>query len=150
MAIRNELTMPSTKLEITKEAYLAISNLLDLNILIEQVGICFGVSSQKKIRIEFFIEMENLDSSSSSFSIDYGRLVEYINKFQEEDKTLIGFFHSHPQKTPPLPSKKDESFMHLWPFPYIWLIGTYPKILVAFTLLEEKIKQLPFEITPEG
>jgi proteasome lid subunit RPN8/RPN11 len=141
--------MLSTELEIRREAYLAISILLEKDSLIEQVGLCFGILTLKKIRADIFIEMENLNSSPSSFSIDYGIFAEHINKFYKKNQSLIGFFHSHPPGKPLHPSKKDESYMKLWPHPYVWFIGAYPKQLLAFTLLENKITQLPFKIVPE-
>ncbi len=140
--------MLSTNLVLTNSVHCAISNLLKVDNLIEQVGILFGTKTRTKIILEFFVEMENLDSSPNSFSIDYGILVKYLNKFQENDKKLLGFFHSHPSGTILFPSKKDLSFMTLWPFPYVWLIGVYPAKLVAFTYLENKVEPIPFNIIP--
>ncbi len=147
---KNELTMLVPELEIMNEVNSAITNLLKVESLIEQVGALFGIITRKKIRVDHFFEMENLDSSPNSFSIDYGILVKYIDIFQKQEKILLGFFHSHPAKAHLFPSKKDKSFMKLWPFPYIWFIGAYPNKLIAFTLLEDQIEQIPYKIKPVG
>jgi proteasome lid subunit RPN8/RPN11 len=148
MQLESEKTMLSTKLVLTKSVHCSISNLLKVDNLIEQVGILFGTKTRREIRLEFFVEMENLDSSPNSFSIDYGILAKFIQKYQEIDKDLLGFFHSHPSGSLLFPSKIDLSFMKLWPFPHIWLIGAYPTKLDAFTYLENKVKPIPFNIIP--
>ncbi len=141
--------MPIAELELTESIYFSIRELLKVDNQIEQVGILFGELTDFKIRIDNFEEMRNLDASPSSFSIDYGSLVNYITRYLRRSKNLIGFFHSHPQGNSTLPSRKDKKFMKLWPYPYIWLIGVHPDKIESFTFLKGRIEHLFFTIKPD-
>ena len=134
------------KLELKTKVYTTISDLLKTESRIEQVGILFGTLAKNSVKIENFVEIENLDSSENSFSIDYSILVREINRFQEKNQKHVGFFHSHPKESSTNPSKKDLFFMDLWPSPYIWLIGTFPDKLDAFILENKQLNHLVYDV----
>ena len=138
--------MRITQLKIVKHAFSSINDITSYKSSIEQVGLLFGVTSNSKVLIEYFVEMENVDSSPQSFSIDYERLIHYIGDYQEKEKALVGFFHTHPVDQKPLPSKTDEYYMKLWPSPYIWLIGIYPNIVLAFSYYNDEIVEISYKI----
>ncbi len=134
------------KLKLVNSVYDEILNLLKVESRFERVGILFGASTGGRIRIESFVEMENLDSSARSFSIDYGKLVKEINRFQEKNKKLVGFFHSHPLGESTYPSEIDINYMKFWPSPYVWLIGASPNKLDAYTIVDDRVNHLKVEI----
>ncbi len=134
--------MKEFSIKITESVQSTIQRILSLNLEIESVGLLFGRNSEKFALIIDFVEMENLESSSSRFSIDYSLMIQYINSYEKKDKNLVGFFHSHPKNTEAYPSSRDMQFMIYWPFPYIWLIGTNLGNLSAFVYKNNKIYQL--------
>jgi proteasome lid subunit RPN8/RPN11 len=134
------------KLELKDTVYSQLRELIKIESRFEQVGILFGTLTESIVSIENFVGMENLDLSAFSFSIDYEILVKEILHFQERKKNLAGFFHSHPHGESTYPSKIDISFMKLWPSPYVWLIGVSPNKIDAYTIIDDLVKHLKFEI----
>ena len=125
----------------------AIIEVLERKSYIEQVGLCFGViSDEKRVKMEEFTEIDNLDISQSSFSVDYTVLLNKIEFYQRKGKNYLGLFHSHPLGHSPLPSKKDRQFMKYWTFPFIWLIGVSPQLL-AFSFSHNQVYQIPYRIS---
>jgi proteasome lid subunit RPN8/RPN11 len=134
------------ELEINLSVYKTIILLLEERSSIEQIGLCFGsVSDQKGVKIEEFIEVENLDDSSTSFSLDYADLIKEVSKYQEKGKNFVGLFHSHPSGHSPLPSRKDIHYMQYWPSPFVWLIGVFPELL-AFGFYQNKVFKIPYTL----
>ena len=120
--------------------------LLENECLIEQIGLCFGlVSEEGRVRIEEFTEIENIDASPSSFSLDYTIMIKQITYYQQMGKRFLGLFHSHPLGHSPLPSKKDRQFMQYWPSPFVWLIGVVPQLL-AFGFSHNQVYQIPYTL----
>ena len=131
-------------LEISSVVHNAIISIMNEEFISERIGLCFGtITGDKFIKISNFVEIDNLDFSPNSFSLDYGKMMELIDLFRKENESFIGIFHCHPPNTSPLPSKKDKFFMYNWPFPFIWLIGVFPQIL-AFYYSQKRIFQLPY------
>ncbi len=136
----------NTELKIALPVYETIISLLEKECLIEQIGLCFGLVSEKgRVRIEEFTEIENNDASSSSFSLDYTVMIKQITHYQQKGKSFLGIFHSHPSGHSLLPSKKDKHYMQYWPSPFVWLIGVFPQIL-AFGFSHNKVYQIPYTL----
>jgi len=116
---------------------------------VELVGLVFGIVHESQIIITDFVQMKNLDQSPISFSIDYEVMYKEIQNYERKRKTLVGFFHSHPDKTSPTPSNRDFYFMKNWPYPYLWLIGggESPQKLLIFSLINEKIRNMSYMVT---
>ena len=138
--------MKLTKLKLARSVYSTIQNNINNKSLVEQVGLIFGVITLYKAFIEDFVEMKNLDSSPRSFSIDYELLIQYIEDYQTKKKVHLGFFHTHLRGHSSHPSKMDQYYMKLWPSPYIWLIGTSPNSLLAFTWYQNEITQISYTV----
>ena len=92
-----------------------------------------------------FTEIENVDASSSSFSLDYTVLIKQINYYQQKGKSFLGIFHTHPLGHSLLPSKKDRYYMQYWPSPFVWLIGAFSQVL-AFEFSFNKVYQIPYTV----
>jgi len=138
--------MINLELKIAFSAYESILLLIKKECLIERIGLCFGsISEEGIVRIEEFTEIENIDTSSSSFSLDYTVMIKQINYYQQKGKGFLGLFHSHPSGHSLLPSKKDRIYMQYWPSPFVWLIGAFPQIL-AFGFSHNKVFQIPYTL----
>jgi len=134
------------ELKLTTSVYETIILLLEKKCLIERIGLCFGlVSEEGRIRMEEFVEVENIDASSSSFSLDYTVMIKQITFYQQKGKSFLGLFHSHPSGYSPLPSKRDRHYMQYWPSPFVWLIGVFPQLL-AFGFSHNKVYQIPYTL----
>ncbi|MHA2174501.1 MAG: M67 family metallopeptidase [Candidatus Hodarchaeales archaeon] len=136
--------MEQFNLRISTSVQNEIHKILSLNLEIESVGLLFGRKDKNQLMIKYFIEMENLESSRKSFSIDYSVLFQHIREFQTRGLDLVGFFHSHPKNSIAYPSNRDKQFMIYWPFPYIWLIGTNLGKFFAFIYQNDVIRQLDY------
>ncbi len=125
-----------------------IMSLVKSRLRVELVGLVFGFIHESLIIITDFVQMKNLDQSPISFSIDYEAMYKKIQYFEREKKPLVGFFHSHPDKTSPTPSMRDFHFMKNWPYPYLWLIGggESPQLLI-YSLIDGEISKLSYTIT---
>jgi proteasome lid subunit RPN8/RPN11 len=135
-----------TDLKLTLSVYKTIILLLEKKSIIERIGLCFGlISEEGRVRIEEFTEIENVDASSSSFSLDYTDMMKHISFYQQKGKSFVGLFHSHPSGQSILPSKKDRHYMQYWPSPFVWLIGAFPQIL-AFGFSLNKVYQIPYTL----
>lgn len=131
--------------------YRRIIQILKEDPKIESVGLSFGIYEEDKIIIRNFVSVANLDNSTVSFSLDYEVLYKEIQYHEEKEEVLVGIFHSHPEEARLYPSQKDHHFMRYWPYPYLWLIGTigggeFAPRLAIFTLLNEKIIEIPYLI----
>ena len=136
----------NTELKLALSVHETIILLLEKKSIIEQIGLCFGlISEEGTVRIDEFTEIENLDASSSSFSLDYTVLIKQITYHQQKGKNFLGLFHSHPLGKSLLPSKKDRHYMQYWPSPFVWLIGAFPQIL-AFEFSINKVYQIPYTL----
>ena len=116
---------------------------------IEVVGLCFGHQDEERIEIRSFKQIENLDNSATSFSLDYEIMYKEIQYYEEMKESLVGIFHSHPQGVKLYPSQKDLYYMQYWPYPYLWLIGgcegeKLDSQLLIFSLLEGEIIEIPY------
>ncbi|MFX0014619.1 MAG: Mov34/MPN/PAD-1 family protein [Promethearchaeota archaeon] len=136
---------------LSPTVYREIMHLLSENPKNEIVGLGFGTFENNQIRITNFVLMKNLDNSEITFSVDYEVLYKEIQIHEEKGEILVGIFHSHPKGASLYPSQRDQYFMCFWPYPYLWLIGSNrgegstPKLAI-FTLLNEKIMEIPFLI----
>lgn len=138
--------MTNTELQISSSVYKSIILLLEEENIIEQIGLLFGsISKRGVVRIEEFVETENIDASSTSFSLDYTVLIKEISDFQEKGKKFVGLFHSHPVGHSLLPSEKDRQYMRYWPSPFVWLIGVFPELL-AFEFSNNEVYQIPYTV----
>ncbi len=136
----------NTDLKLALSVYETIILLLEKKCTTEQIGLCFGSALEEgRSRIEEFTEIENVDASSSSFSLDYSVLIKQITYFYEKGKSFLGIFHSHPSGHSLLPSKKDRHYMQYWPSPFVWLIGAFPQVL-AFEFSINKVHQIPYTL----
>jgi len=136
----------NSDLKLALSVYENIILLLEKNCIIERIGLCFGSASEEgRVIIEEFTEIENVDASSSSFSLDYTVLIKQINSYKPKGKSFLGIFHSHPLGRSLLPSKKDRYYMQNWPSPFVWLIGAFPQIL-AFEFSLNKVYQIPYTL----
>ncbi|MFX0183901.1 MAG: Mov34/MPN/PAD-1 family protein [Candidatus Hodarchaeota archaeon] len=134
---------------LNRIVYREIIDLLLKKPRIELVGLGFGFSDESQIILTNFVPMQNLDNSPISFSLDYEVMYKEIQNYEREGKSLIAFFHSHPQNAELYPSNKDLHFMRNWPFPYLWIIGrnnSQPELII-YALIDEKIHKIPFSIT---
>ncbi|MCK4848061.1 MAG: Mov34/MPN/PAD-1 family protein [Candidatus Heimdallarchaeota archaeon] len=135
-----------TDLKLALSVYETIIRLLEKESIIERIGLCFGlVSENGRVRIEEFTEIENLDASPSSFSLDYIVMIKQITYYKKKGKNFVGLFHSHPSGHSLLPSKKDRHYMQYWPSPFVWLIGAFPQI-IAFGFSQNKVCQIPYTL----
>jgi len=125
-----------------------INSILTFETDIEEVALLFGVRENSVISIRHVKHVPNIDNSSTSFSIDPFELLQEIKSFELMGEELIGFFHTHPLGSQLYPSKKDISFMHNWPYPYIWIIGgTWAsEKMRIFTLNEKNVIELEFSL----
>ena len=138
--------MDRVRLELAESVQNMIQKILEMALKIESVGLLFGKKIENLIQIIDFIEMENLDSSPNSFSIDYSMMVKHIESNRIQNLQLLGFFHSHPNSLEAYPSERDKEFMNYWPFPYIWLIGTRSGVFSAFFYQNNSIRRLEYHI----
>lgn len=113
---------------------------------IEKIVLLFGHFNESSVNINNLTIMENLDQSSTSFSLDYEIMVKEIHFFEKKGHALIGIFHSHPSFSNTKPSKRDLLFMKNWPFPYVWVIGKNkdPSKIQIYTLYEKQLYEIPF------
>lgn len=134
---------------IFETVYNQIMLLLAKKPKIEIVGLCFGYQDEERIEIRSFKQIENLDNSSTSFSLDYEIMYEEIRYHQKKKEILVGIFHSHPEGVKLYPSQKDLHYMQYWPYPYLWLIGGNKggecnSQLLIFSLLLGEIIEIPY------
>lgn len=87
----------------------------------EACGLLIGEKKDGKIIVKKVIEGENVLESSTTFQIKPELVIEVMEKIENNEENMIGFFHSHP-KSPPYVSARDEKFMKLWPGK-IWIIA---------------------------
>jgi len=136
----------NTDLKLAFSVYETIILLLERKCTIERIGLCFGSASEEgRVILEEFTEIENVDASSSSFSLDYTVLIKQINYYQQKGKSFLGIFHTHPLGHSLLPSKKDRYYMQYWPSPFVWLIGAFSQVL-AFEFSFNKVYQIPYTV----
>ena len=86
---------------------------------IEACGILVGLFKRDIIEVTRIVCARNQLESPNLFKIDPELLLETINKAEREGLELVGFYHSHPEDTPP--SEIDERYMAYW-VGYIWII----------------------------
>jgi len=63
---------------------------------------------------------ENIDKSTTTFTVEPIALLKIYNDIDANKRTLIGIYHTHPAA--PYPSKTDIIYMEV--NPYIWLISS--------------------------
>ncbi|MFW9906540.1 MAG: Mov34/MPN/PAD-1 family protein [Candidatus Thorarchaeota archaeon] len=141
--------MQENEAVIFETVYNQIMLLLAKKWKVEVVGLCFGHRDEDRIEIRSFKQMDNLDNSATSFSLDYEIMYKEIQNYEKKKELLVGIFHSHPEGAKLYPSQKDLHYMHYWPYPYIWLIGGYEgekldSQLLIFSLLEGEIIEIPY------
>ncbi|MFX1504481.1 MAG: Mov34/MPN/PAD-1 family protein [Promethearchaeota archaeon] len=134
---------------IFETVYNQIMLLLAKKPRIEVVGLCFGHHDEERIEIRSFKQIENLDNSSTSFSLDYEIMYKEIQNHEKKKAILVGIFHSHPEGVKLYPSQKDLHYMQYWPYPYLWLIGgteggKLSSQLRIFSLLAGEIIEIPY------
>jgi proteasome lid subunit RPN8/RPN11 len=149
LADKREYIMQKKEAVIFKSVYNQIKLLLAKKPRIEVVGLCFGHQDEKRIEIRSFKQLENLDNSATSFSLNYEIMYKEIQSHEKKKEILVGIFHSHPEGVKLYPSQKDLHYMHYWPYPYIWLIGGYggdklDSQLLIFSLFEGEIIEIPY------
>ena len=66
---------------------------------------------------------ENIDKSTTTFTVDPLTLLKIYTEIEEEGKELVAIYHTHP--APPKPSGTDKSYMEV--NPCVWLISTTKK-----------------------
>jgi len=78
---------------------------------------------------------ENIDQSTTTFTVEPLTLLEIYTEIEEEGRILVAIYHTHP--APPQPSGTDRLYMEV--NPCIWLISSThnPEIPKGY-LLEEK------------
>jgi len=115
----------------------------------EKVALVFGNSTGHHYFIEELKELKNIDESSTSFAIKPEEMIREISIYEKKGKSLVGFFHTHPDEEDIFPSKKDIFYMKFWPCPYIWIIGGNKKSpeFKIFTFSDSKVKELSYEIS---
>ncbi|MFX0123780.1 MAG: Mov34/MPN/PAD-1 family protein [Candidatus Hodarchaeota archaeon] len=143
--------MQKREVVLFETVYNQIVHLLEENPTIEVVGLCFGIYDKNRVKIRSFVQMVNLDNSATSFSLDYEVLYREIQHHEKKKENFVGIFHSHPQGAKLYPSQKDLYFMHYWPYPYLWVIGSSREEgtgsqVAIFSLLDKKIVEIPYLI----
>ncbi|MHA1124427.1 MAG: Mov34/MPN/PAD-1 family protein [Candidatus Heimdallarchaeota archaeon] len=66
---------------------------------------------------------ENIDQSTTTFTVDPLILLEIYTEIEEEGRILVAIYHTHP--APPQPSGTDRHYMEV--NPCIWLISSTKK-----------------------
>ena len=135
-------------LVFTESVHHQIIDLINNASKIELIGIGFGNRDSPLITMNKFVQLENLDRSEYTFSLDYEVLLKEITNHEKEERILLGFFHTHPHSSRIYPSEKDRFFMKYWPYPYLWMIGGRKKspILRIFSLYENKIIEISYRL----
>lgn len=111
----------------------------------EACGLLLGERKNEVIFIHKIRPTKNILESAQRFKIDPKVVLNITEELRKEEKSLQGFFHSHPSFTA-TPSKKDEKFMKLWP-KKIWIIASVDetggiKEMKAYQSKEENILEL--------
>lgn len=85
--------------------------------MIEECALLFGRDEGKKMVVEKYVQLYNIDQSSVSFQMRGDDVMKAMS--DNSDKDIVGVWHSHP-KGIPYPSQKDFEFMNN--LPYVWVI----------------------------
>lgn len=102
----------------------------------ESCAILFGKNDQV---LDLFLT-ENIEKSSTSFTISNKQLIEGYKIAEEREMEVIGIFHSHPDSDA-YPSNTDKQFMQSNPVAWIIYSGIN-KNFKAF-ILESSITEIP-------
>ncbi|MHA1504057.1 MAG: Mov34/MPN/PAD-1 family protein [Candidatus Heimdallarchaeota archaeon] len=66
---------------------------------------------------------ENIDKSTTTFTVDPLTLLKIYTEIEEEERILVAIYHTHP--APPQPSGTDRHYMEV--NPCVWLISSTKK-----------------------
>jgi proteasome lid subunit RPN8/RPN11 len=153
MDFKDKKSILSGKDDVKKEILLLrrsvhdqIFTLINKTSKIELIGIGFGDRTSSLITMNKFVQLENLDQSQISFSLDYEVLLKEILYQEKKGRMFLGFFHTHPYPSEIYPSAKDCFFMKYWPYPYLWMIGRRNKssVLRIFFLYQDEIMEISY------
>ena len=111
---------------------------------VEACAILFGKLSQNKAFVEKVEVTQNRLRSTTLFEIDPAKVAVAITEAEIEGLEFVGLFHSHP--APATPSLIDLKYMKLWG-DALWLIlSSIDGNLLAYQLIDGKVKQVTIRI----
>lgn len=99
----------------------------------ESCALLFGRIDNEKIKVSEIFPAENIEKSSTNFTISNEQLIKGYKIAEEKGLDVIGIFHSHPYSEP-YPSESDKKFMKI--NPVAWVI---------FSLVTNEFKAFIFE-----
>ncbi|MCO6041347.1 M67 family metallopeptidase [Thermococcus alcaliphilus] len=110
---------------------------------VEICGFLIGRMKGEDAFVDYVVFAENRLNSPVGFEIDPLETLKVLEKAEEEEKEVIGIFHSH-LNCPPYPSPRDLKGMDLWR--NIWLIVNNTGEYRAFVLENGQIKEINVEV----
>ena len=102
----------------------------------ESCAILFGKNDQV---LDLFLT-ENIEKSSTSFTISNKQLIESYKIAEEREMEVIGIFHSHPDSDA-YPSNTDKQFMQSNPVAWVIYSGINKNFKAFF--LESNVIEIP-------
>jgi proteasome lid subunit RPN8/RPN11 len=89
----------------------------------ESVSMISGTIKDRVAFAEKVYTPENIDQSTTTFTVDPLTLLKIYTEIEEEGRILVAIYHTHP--APPQPSGTDRLYMEV--NPCIWLISSTKK-----------------------
>jgi proteasome lid subunit RPN8/RPN11 len=89
----------------------------------ESVSMISGTIKGRIAYAEKVYTPENIDQSTTTFTVEPLALLKIYTEIEEEGKELVAIYHTHP--APPRPSRTDKYYMEV--NPCVWLISTTKK-----------------------
>ena len=112
----------------------------------ESVSIISGVIKDDTAIAEKIYTPENIDKSTTTFTVEPLTLLEIYTEIEEENRQVVGIYHTHP--APATPSATDRLYMEV--NPCVWLISSTksPEKPKGYLLKEDKtIEEVEIKIT---
>ena len=112
----------------------------------ESVSIISGIIKGSIAKAEKVYTPENIDKSTTTFTVEPITLLEIYTEIEEENRQVVGIYHTHP--APATPSATDRLYMEV--NPCVWLISSTnsPEKPKGYLLVEDKtIKEVEIKIT---
>ena len=99
----------------------------------ETCALLFGKRNNEKITIDEIYLTDNIEKSSTNFTISNEQLIQGYKIAEDKGLDVIGIFHSHPDSEP-YPSSTDKKFMEI--NPVVWVI---------FSIVTKEFKAFMYE-----